>query len=275
MEFNPHITKRWNYRKADTKLVEQLKEEKFDLVLDLQKNISSKKLISALSVPRKTFEKKNISKWLFVNFKYPALNIPHLVDRYFEAFDLENDEKGLEFFIDPSLADKDDNEKYICIALGAAHNTKQIPDSIVMQICDRVEAKIYLLGGTQDKEKGEKIAKSRAHVENCAGTHSIHQSAQKLGSAQLLVTGDTGLMHMAVALSVPTVVLWGNTVPEFGMSPYYGKKEIFTYNHEVNGLSCRPCSKLGKKECPKTHFNCMNKQNIDLIVEQILSFIDV
>lgn len=275
MEFNPYITKKWVFQKGDAELIRQLKNESFDLVFDLQKNISSKKIISALSIPNKTFDKKNISKWLYVNFKYPALKIPHLVDRYFEAFDLKNDGKGLEFFIDPSLSEQGPSEKYICIALGAAHNTKQIPDSIVMQICDRVKTKIYLLGGPQDKEKGENIAKGRVHVENCAGFYSIHQSGQKLSSAQLLVTGDTGLMHMAAALSVPTVVLWGNTVPEFGMSPYYGEEDVFTFNHEVKGLSCRPCSKLGKRKCPKTHFNCMNKQNIELIVEQILSFIDV
>ena len=275
MEFNPQISKHWIYQKDDPQLIDQLKEEKFDQVIDLQKNLNSKKLIAALGVASKTFEKKNISKWLYVNFKYPALKIPHLVDRYFEAFDLENDGKGLEFFIDPSLKKLDDSSEYICVALGAAHQTKQIPSSIVMQICDRLKSKIYLLGGEQDKEKGDEIAKGRAHVENCAGKYSLHQSAQKINSAQLLLTGDTGLMHMAAALSVPTVVLWGNTVPEFGMSPYYGNEKVRAYSHEVEGLSCRPCSKLGKKECPKSHFNCMNKQNIELIVEQILSFIDV
>ena len=277
MEHNPRLSKQWIFQKDDNKLIESLKAENFDLVFDLQKNLSSKKLISSLGLPHKTFDKKNIEKWLFVNFKYPPLTIPHLVDRYYDAFDLKNDGQGLEFFVDPKAEEQEakSDEKYICIALGAAHQTKQIPDSIVMQICDRIKSKTYLLGGPGDKQKGDTIAAEKSHVINCAGTFSIHQSAAKLNNAAVLVTGDTGLMHMAVGLSIPTIVLWGNTVPELGMSPYYGDKDIASFNHEVPGLSCRPCSKLGKKTCPKSHFNCMNKQNIELIVEQILSFIDV
>lgn len=277
MEHNPHLSKKWIFQKDDSKLIENLKAENFDLVFDLQKNLNSKKIVSSLGVTHKTFDKKNVAKWLFVNFKYPSLKIPHLVDRYYEAFDLKNDGLGLEFFIDPKVEAEEgkDDEKYICIALGAAHQTKQIPDSIVMQICERIKSKTYLLGGPGDQQKGVRLAAGKDHVINCAGTFSIHQSAAKLKNAAVLLTGDTGLMHMAVGLSIPTIVLWGNTVPELGMSPYYGDKEVGTFNHEVLGLSCRPCSKLGKKSCPKTHFNCMNKQNIELIVEQILSFIDV
>ena len=280
MEYNPHISKHWIYQQREVELIADLKKEKFDLIVDLQKNIQSKKLCSALSVRSISFDKNNIRKWLFVNFKTPALPGTHIVDRYFDSLksiDLKNDGLGLEFFIDPKIEEKMLNldEDYICIALGAAHNTKQIPESILMKICDQVHAKIHLLGGVQDKEKGDRIAKGRKHVMNYAGGCSLHESALHIKNAKLLLTGDTGLMHIAVGLAVPSLVMWGNTVPDFGMYPYYGDKKIYTFNHQVEGLSCRPCSKLGKTSCPKGHFNCMNKQNIELIVEQIQSFIDV
>lgn len=278
MEFNPHIAKTWVYSKEDNRLIQNLKDEKFDLVLDLQKNISSKKICSSLAIKNISFDKKNVKKWFYVNFKYPPLNIPHLVDRYFEAtseLGIKNDGKGLEFHIDPSIENSTKEKDYLCIALGAAHQTKQIPISILSQICEQVKMKVYLLGGQGDAAKGKELASQFDHVHNVAGTCSLQQSAAILRDSKLLLTGDTGLMHMAVGLSIPTLVLWGNTTPEFGMYPYYGDEKVYSFNHEVKNLSCRPCSKLGKTSCPKGHFKCMKNQNIELIVEQIRSFIDV
>ena len=64
------------------------------------------------------------------------------------------------------------------------------------------------------------------------------------------------------------IVVWGNTVPEFGMYPYYGSHEVEHLNSEVD-LSCRPCSKIGYAKCPKGHFNCMKKQDLDRIIELV------
>jgi ADP-heptose:LPS heptosyltransferase len=67
-------------------------------------------------------------------------------------------------------------------------------------------------------------------------------------------------MHLAAALKKPIVSIWGNTIPEFGMYPYFGQPEMthpLSAMMEVKGLSCRPCSKLGFSKCPKGHFKCM------------------
>lgn len=279
MKFNPHIDKIWHYNQEDISLLENLKTEKFDLILDLQKNLKSKKISRSLGVKTISFDKTNIRKWAFVNFKFPALPNLHIIDRYFSAIKplgIENDGKGLEFHIDPNVSSQflKPDEKYICISIGAAHNTKQIPESMLAQICDQVHTTIYLLGGKMDKEKGDRIAVSREHVHNMAGQTSLQESGALLKNAKLLLAADTGLMHMAVGLKIPTLVLWGNTVPELGMYPYYGEDVIFTFNHEVKPLSCRPCSKLGKQSCPKGHFNCMQQQNIPKIVDQIKTLVE-
>jgi heptosyltransferase-2 len=63
-------------------------------------------------------------------------------------------------------------------------------------------------------------------------------------------------MHIAAAFKKDIISVWGNTIPEFGMYPYLaGKKSKII---EVKELSCRPCSKIGFKKCPKKHFYCMN-----------------
>jgi ADP-heptose:LPS heptosyltransferase len=68
-------------------------------------------------------------------------------------------------------------------------------------------------------------------------------------------------MHIAAALKKPLISIWGNTVPEFGMYPYYSaasiRKEMPYDIFEIRGLNCRPCSKIGFNRCPERHFKCM------------------
>jgi ADP-heptose:LPS heptosyltransferase len=85
----------------------------------------------------------------------------------------------------------------------------------------------------------------------------------------MIITNDTGMMHIAAALRKPIVSLWGNTIPKFGMYPYYPKgMEHLSTIAEVNFLSCRPCSKLGFKRCPRGHFNCMMQIDEALVAQK-------
>jgi ADP-heptose:LPS heptosyltransferase len=92
---------------------------------------------------------------------------------------------------------------------------------------------------------------------------SINQSAELIKVANKIYTNDTGMMHIAAAYNKDIEVFWGNTLPGFGMYPFYPDSDAAkSVNHEVLGLSCRPCSKIGFKTCPNGHFNCMNWQEI-------------
>ncbi|MFP4366448.1 MAG: glycosyltransferase family 9 protein, partial [Bacteroidales bacterium] len=95
-------------------------------------------------------------------------------------------------------------------------------------------------------------------VWNACGKYNINQSASLVRQADLVITHDTGLMHIAAAFKKRIISVWGNTIPEFGMSPYMPHPDSAMF--EVDGLKCRPCSKLGYKRCPKKHFRCMNDQ---------------
>jgi len=77
------------------------------------------------------------------------------------------------------------------------------------------------------------------------------------------------LMHIAAAFRKITISLWGNTIPGFGMFPYIPEAKQKSKILEVQGLSCRPCSKIGYAKCPKKHFNCMNKIDEEKLVEEI------
>ena len=80
-------------------------------------------------------------------------------------------------------------------------------------------------------------------------------------------------MHIAAAFKKPIISVWGNTVPEFGMWPYYGKEVIPNNISQVHNLSCRPCSKIGYNACPKGHFKCMELQDMDRINAMMRSFL--
>jgi heptosyltransferase-2 len=92
------------------------------------------------------------------------------------------------------------------------------------------------------------------HILNLCGKCNLNQSASIIKSSLMVYTHDTGMMHVAAALKKKTIAIWGNTVPEFGMYPY--QTEFISIENKE--LACRPCSKIGHKECPLGHFKCMN-----------------
>jgi ADP-heptose:LPS heptosyltransferase len=97
-------------------------------------------------------------------------------------------------------------------------------------------------------------------IYNACGQFSLNQSASLVRQSQLVVSHDTGLMHIAAAFKKEIFSVWGNTVPEFGMYPYRTEFRIL----ERSGLSCRPCSKIGYEKCPLGHFKCMREIRFDL-----------
>lgn len=280
-EFNPNITKTHAFAGNLSATIQELKQENFDFIVDLQKNYRSRKICSSLNAPHGTFPKYNIRKWILVNFKINFLPDIHIVDRYFEAvkkLNVTNDGKGLDFFIPENKeVDEDDfpavfENGFVAIALGSLHETKRIPTHKIVEISRMLFKPVMLLGGKDVEAEGDDIVsqlKDRAF--NGCGKFSIFQSASILQHADCLLTGDTGMMHIAAALNVPIASVWGNTVPEFGMYPYMPNQEDKYRIFEVCSLLCRPCSKLGFQKCPRRHFNCMNHISTYEVAEWINS----
>ena len=129
----------------------------------------------------------------------------------------------------------------------------------IAAVCSRIKMPVVLLGGPEDRDTGNWIVKNAGdHVQNACGKLLILQSASVVKQSKRLITHDTGLMHIGAALKKEVISVWGNTVPLFGMYPYYGDQKIKSIQFEVEGLKCRPCSKLGYEACPRGHFRCMN-----------------
>ncbi len=279
-ENNPSVTRVFSFELSISEILPDLVEENYDFVIDLQKNLRSSKIRRKLKSTSYTFPKLNIEKWLLVNLKINKLPGIHIVDRYFKAVEtlgIENDKKGLEFHIPPDdelapeLIDERLRDGYIAFVIGGQHYTKILPAEKASEIINGIDLPVVLLGGPDDKARGDEIRKlcPDSVIFNTCGEFNINQSASLVQLSDVVITNDTGLMHIASAFGKPTISIWGNTVPEFGMYPYFPDSPEKYYLSEVKGLSCRPCSKIGHKKCPKKHFKCMMDQNTEKILEKL------
>lgn len=253
-----------------------IKDQKFDLIIDLHKNIRSIS-VSAMNAKKIVrFKKLNFRKKLFTSFKIDVLPDIHIVDRYFETLK----SLGLNKSITRSSFSVPINDqvelkkifdvipnRFYCIALGAKFNTKKIPYSVLVKVIDQINVPIALLGDSNDAQIGSKLqdAFKNKTIVNCAGSYNILQSASILQQSAKLITGDTGLMHIASFFELDIISIWGNTTPKFGMSPYRkisNPNDVIIEKHQLN---CRPCSKIGYDKCPKGHFKCMAHEPAEII----------
>lgn len=283
IESNPYLDKIHYLGQSLTVLIDVLRKEKFDCIIDLHHNLRTRIIKTSLGVKSYSFNKLNYEKWLIVNFKINRLPNIHIVDRYLQIIKplgIKNDALGLDYFI----PDKDEvplnwlpvthQKGFVAYAIGAQHATKRLPVQRMVELCDKINRPIVLLGGKEDEaaanevelffkqndsssiyETGLKELGKKTVIYNACGKYNLNQSASILKKASHVFTHDTGLMHIASAFKKEIFSIWGNTIPAFGMYPYRTKFTIF----ENNKISCRPCSKIGFQKCPKGHFKCMNE----------------
>lgn len=260
-------------------LIRQLRDERYDFVVDLHKNWRSLRVRMSLRCPSASFPKLDFQKFLLTKLKIGRLPNVHIVDRYFKAVEplnVHNDGQGLDFFFNEGdeMHYEDLPEAFrngfVAVVIGGQHATKILPVEKVVEVCEALDYPVILVGGREDAARGERIKeKVGSRVGNSCGSLTLGQSASLLKLADVVLTNDTGMMHIAAALRKPIVSVWGNTVPEFGMYPYLPQGMKPAVVVENKSLRCRPCHKLGYAQCPKGHFNCMNSLDSREIVEKI------
>ncbi|MBI1224573.1 MAG: glycosyl transferase [Bacteroidetes bacterium] len=277
LESNPYIDRIFTIKKNISEVLPELRLQHYDYVIDLHKNLRTFQVRFGLFFGIKwlAFNKLNLKKWLLTSLKINWLPEVHIVDRYLAAvapLGVKNDGLGLDFFFsDATVASTFlPNAPYLAFAIGAQYQTKRLPFAKIVEICQMIGRSIVLLGGTSEAAEGENIAEQAGpHVINLCGKLSLQESAEVLRRANLVISHDTGMMHIAAAFQQKILSIWGNTVPALGMSPYYGNANPnVNTSFEVEGLSCRPCSKIGFQYCPKGHFKCMKNQDAQKIARE-------
>jgi heptosyltransferase-2 len=292
---NPYLDK-IHYLESDIQpLMMELLKEKFDYVIDLHHNLRTKYVKMLLRqafnsrVESFSFNKLNVKKWILTRFKINLLPDVSIVERYFETvkkLGVKNDGQGLDFFVPIEEEIKKDDLPmshslgFVACSIGGQHETKKMPLSQWQALCKELQFPIVLLGGQEDAAMADEIRKmDEVKIYNACGKFSLNESAHIVSCSRFVITHDTGLMHIAAAFKKPIISIWGNTVPEFGMFPYYGYNNLKSniapqsFIIENKKVKCRPCSKIGYAKCPKKHFNCMNKisvQEILMVANQLV-----
>ncbi len=275
---NPYIDRIHTIDSSIREVVSELREEKFDWVIDLHHNLRTFSLKYQLNVPSRSFDKLNWKKWKLVRLKQNTLPDVHVVDRYLEAvkhLGVQPDGKQCDFVIrkedqvnireEFGLAPKE----YVALVVGAKFKTKQLPREKLFELISLINLPIILIGGPEDRALGEELEKVFGQVQSACGKYNLSGSASIVKQAKQVVSNDTGMMHIASCYDVPISSVWGNTVPELGMYPYRPHNPGSFSIHEVKNLNCRPCSKIGFEQCPKGHFKCMSQQNIATIAAEV------
>jgi len=259
----------WDKKKEKTKnlfrLISEIRKQKYDHVINLQRFFSSG-LLTVLSGAK---QKRGFKKNPFSSFF--DLAIPHEISKNGDLHETERNQNLIADLTDskaamPKLYPSENDfahiktyqeNKYICLAPSSVWFTKQYPEEYWILFLNQVPSDftIYLLGAKSDFDKCEHILNSTNHSKcyNLSGKLSFLQSAALMKNAEMNFVNDSAPLHFASAMNANVTAIFCSTVPEFGFSPLSKNKNIIqTYVP----LSCRPCGLHGYNSCPEKHFKC-------------------
>lgn len=251
-------------------LARRLREERFTHVLDLHGSLRTRVLRLLVPARWRGYRHHRAARGILIRTRrdvYPRhLPVP---ERYFDAardFGVTPDGGPPEFHLGETaeatalgwLADRGlgTSRPVAALAPGAAHGTKQWPRAHWAAFIPMMVARGWdcvLVGGPADRALAEGLAaEAGAHVASAAGRFGLQETGATIRRARVLVSGDTGVMHMATAVGTPVVALFGPTVRQFGFYPYRAPHEVLE-----QALSCRPCTAWGGERCPLGHHRCL------------------
>lgn len=284
---NPYIDKFFYFENKLDNLISELKEEQYDVVIDLHNNFRSNAIKKALGKKSSTINKLTFQKFLLTKFKIDIMPDRHITRRSLDAakiLGIKDDGLGLDFVIpDTGRIHEQDLPHghiagFIAIVIAANHFTKIMPLHKVKELCSKINFPIVLVGGPAEKDAGEAIAAmDDIKIYNACGKFNLFESSDIIRKARVVISQDTGMQYIACALNKPVLAIWGGTSPRLDVEPYYGSKYLSAnpgiYENVFLDLWCQPCSKYGKSYCPLRHFNCMEKLDTDYIARRALEMV--
>ena len=245
--------------------------------LDLHGSLRSAALRWLVPCQWSGYSKRKFARTTLISTKINIYGRPvPVAERYFEAareLDVAPDGGPPEFFLAPAaithmkywLAEVGLNQKrFAVIAPGAAHGTKRWPIAHWQALTARLQQLGYgvvAVGGPGDRELANALG---AGVVNVAGEFTLQETGACLARAAVVVSGDTGVMHMATGVGTPVVALFGPTVEPFGFFPYTKRAEVLELD-----LDCRPCSAMGTARCPLGHHHCLEEISPDQVAAAV------
>ncbi len=293
LDKNPYIKKIHTFDKKKSKslfyfinLIRELKKEKFDI--SYSPHFSHRSSLLSFFSGAKIRIGYSESGFSFLHTKKipRPLKNTHEVDKLFSLLEQEKkyslQEKRPEIYFDEQKISKIKNEipkeNFFVIAPSSLWETKRMPVSkfndLIQKILKSRNEKILLVGSKQDKILSDEILNhfpNEIKLIDFTGKTSLVELAFLISKSKLVISNDSSPIHFASAFNIPTIMIYGATIPDFGYSTLSDKQFI----SEVRGLSCRPCGIHGGKFCPEKHFKCMLDQDITEMFKSIISLIGI
>ncbi len=274
LSHNPHVDRvlATTRKQTLTALAAELRAEQYTHLLDLHDSLRTRALRILVPGRWSTYPKHRLARLLLIHTKRNHYRDARPVaERYFSAardLGVAPDGNPPEFFLAPEaereVADwfaaqsLSPDRRVVALAPGAAHATKRWPVELWRQLVSRIidaGFQAVVVGGADDAAVAAGVAqRDGGRVVNVAGRFGLQGTGALLQRTALLVSGDTGVMHMATAVGTPVVALFGPTVRYFGFFPYSQRAEVLEL-----ALPCRPCSSKGGPRCPLGHHRCLRE----------------
>ncbi len=282
-----------------------LRKSKYDLILDLHNNLRTFYLKFFLRFSSKilVFKKYSFRKFLLVNFKINIMkDLTPIMNRYIKVLHsivktetMDNIKPGI-FTNDYAKEEAEklisnlkipQKSKLICIVPSSKHFTKTYPAENFAELINKFNKDEYsflLIGKGNDEVSIKKIKSlTGENVYDLCDKLTLLELTEVMKKCDLVISGDTGPMHIAEATGTPLIMMAGSSVKEFGFFPSKtspptplllqrrGENNTIL---EVDGLKCRPCSHIGRESCPKGHFKCMKNITADMVYREVLKIIN-
>lgn len=259
-----------------------LRKEKYDLFIDIHKNIRS--VVSRNFAGAKdtvSFKKNLLKRTLLTASNVDLYNDYDPVFLRFikplEKYNITYDNKGTELHIKQSSQQKvaemleNNDKKLVVLCPGASFPTKQWPEEYLAvlgkMLINKHSITLVFHGGPAEKDVCERLAQETGTI-SFAGKLNLDESAALAERADVVVVNDTGMLHISEAMKTPVVGIYGPTAKQLGYFPVLAESSVA----EVD-LPCRPCTKMGKEQCPEKHFKCMLDLSPSIVYKKVSAYL--
>ncbi|MBN1899065.1 MAG: glycosyltransferase family 9 protein [Spirochaetes bacterium] len=274
---NPFLEKimAWDKKKGNfSRVIKLVKDQKYDMIIDLQKNLRTFWLRIFFPGRSVTLKKYKFRRWLLINFKINFLNKNSVVKNYLATltklgYRTSAQDAGYEIFSLPETAKKvkklfKKGKRFITVAPMAKWETKIWwgYKELVSMLSKKFPV---LLLGTEEEAVRMKKWVTGKNIFNLAGKLGILEMVEVIRQSSLLITNDSGIMHLGAGTETPLIAIFGCTTRGLGFFPLRDNVRII----EVDQLRCRPCDYHGKDKCPRKHFKCMKNISVEMVLDQV------
>ncbi len=263
--------------KNQFEIIKNLRKEKYDIVVNLQRFLSSG-IFTLFSGAKITigFDKNPLSFAFKYSLPHKIEDGVHETDRNLSLMSPLFKVQDTRMKLYPSDNDyqnvtKYKEKPYIVIAPTSVWYTKQFPENKWIEFIDNItlDYNIYLIGGPDDYSKIEVIISKSRNINciNLSGKLNFLESTALMRDAKMNYVNDSAPMHMASAVNAPTTAIYCSTVPEFGFGPKADNSFIVEVQEK---LECRSCGLHGHNKCKEGHFDCANKIKVEQLISTLL-----